>query len=58
MRSLTWEDTRIVDGIGEDWPIHYKDLEPYYNRIEKEIAVSGPKHSPWGNFHGPYLVTP
>src|SRR6478752_5544217 len=35
--------TKSIDGVGEDWPIHYKDLEPYYNRIEKEIAVSGPK---------------
>ncbi|MEC0268114.1 GMC family oxidoreductase [Paenibacillus anseongense] len=46
--------TKSIDGVGEDWPIHYKDLEPYYNRIEKEIAVSGPKHFPWGNFRGPY----
>ncbi|OCT15770.1 oxidoreductase [Paenibacillus pectinilyticus] len=46
--------TKAIDGVGEDWPIHYKDLEPYYARIEKEISVSGPKHFPWGNFHGPY----
>ncbi|MFB7817041.1 GMC family oxidoreductase [Paenibacillus chitinolyticus] len=46
--------TRSIDGVGEDWPIHYKDLEPYYSRIEKEIAVSGPRHFPWGNFRGPY----
>ncbi|NQX69607.1 GMC family oxidoreductase [Paenibacillus alba] len=45
---------KSIDGVGEDWPIHYKDLEPYYTKIEKEIAVSGPKHFPWGNFHGPY----
>jgi choline dehydrogenase-like flavoprotein len=42
------------DGVGEDWPITYADLEPYYNYIEKEIAVSGPKHFPWGAFNGPY----
>src|SRR5690606_12908907 len=29
-------------------------LAPYYDKIEKEIAVSGPHHFPWGNFHGPY----
>jgi len=46
--------TRTEDGVGEDWPIGYRDLEPYYSQIEKEIAVSGPKDFPWGSFHGPY----
>ncbi|SDC39639.1 hypothetical protein SAMN04488112_107109 [Melghirimyces thermohalophilus] len=46
--------TRTLDGVGEEWPITYEDLAPYYDKIEKEIAVSGPKHFPWGNFHGPY----
>lgn len=46
--------TKSEDGVGEDWPITYKDLEPYYDKIEKEIAVSGPKYFPWGSFNGPY----
>ena len=29
------------DGYGEDWPISYKDLAPYYDRIESYIGVSG-----------------
>ena len=29
------------DGYGEDWPIRYKDLEPYYDRVESFIGVSG-----------------
>ncbi|WP_156411067.1 GMC family oxidoreductase [Paenibacillus sp. Soil787] len=45
---------RTMDGVADDWPISYEDLEPFYDRIEKEIAVSGPKHFPWGNYHGPY----
>lgn len=45
---------KTVDGVAEDWPITYEDLEPYYDKVEKEIAVSGPKSFPWGNFHGPY----
>lgn len=55
---LRFHDTdfksRSMDGVGEDWPISYDDLEPYYSQNEKEIAVSGPKHFPWGNYHGPY----
>lgn len=46
--------TKTEDGVGEDWPITYHDLSPYYDKIEKEIAVSGPKEFPWGAFHGPY----
>lgn len=46
--------TRSMDGVGEDWPIAYDDLAPYYDKIEREIAVSGPKHFPWGAFRGPY----
>lgn len=45
---------KSMDGVGEDWPISYRDLEPYYARNEKEIAVSGPKRFPWGNYRGPY----
>src|SRR5215471_5751982 len=29
------------DGYGEDWPIGYKDLEPYYDLVESYIGVSG-----------------
>lgn len=30
------------DGVAEDWPIGYGDLEPYYTRVERELGVSGP----------------
>jgi glucoside 3-dehydrogenase (cytochrome c) catalytic subunit len=29
------------DGYGLDWPISYKDIEPYYDRVESFIGVSG-----------------
>jgi len=29
------------EGAGEDWPIDYSDLAPYYERIEKEVGVCG-----------------
>ena len=29
------------DGYGEDWPFSYKDLEPYYDKVESFIGVSG-----------------
>jgi choline dehydrogenase-like flavoprotein len=29
------------DGYGEDWPFSYKELEPYYDKVESIIGVSG-----------------
>jgi choline dehydrogenase-like flavoprotein len=29
------------DGYGDDWPISYTDLAPYYERVENFIGVSG-----------------
>lgn len=46
--------TKTLDGVGEDWPITYNDLAPFYDKIERDIAVSGPKHFLWGEFRGPY----
>jgi choline dehydrogenase-like flavoprotein len=29
------------DGVGEDWPLGYADMKPYYDRIEREVGVCG-----------------
>lgn len=31
------------DGYGENWPIRYEDLAPYYDRVEQIYRVSGRK---------------
>jgi choline dehydrogenase-like flavoprotein len=31
------------DGYGEDWPISYKDIEPYYDRVDRYLGISGVK---------------
>jgi len=28
-------------GVGNDWPFEYKDLQPYYDRIQAEVGLSG-----------------
>lgn len=28
-------------GVGEDWPVDYAELEPYYVRAERELGVAG-----------------
>jgi choline dehydrogenase-like flavoprotein len=32
---------KSLDGICDDWPIGYSDLEPYYNRVDKFLGVAG-----------------
>jgi choline dehydrogenase-like flavoprotein len=32
---------RTLDGVADDWPISYWDLEPYYDLNDKMIGVSG-----------------
>ncbi|WP_143872171.1 GMC oxidoreductase [Catenovulum sediminis] len=31
----------LKDGIGNDWPIRYKDLAPWYDYVEKFVGISG-----------------
>ncbi len=34
-------------GKGQDWPLCYEDLAPYYEEVEAFIGVSGPPSYPW-----------
>ncbi|MGH2461806.1 MAG: GMC family oxidoreductase, partial [Chloroflexota bacterium] len=46
---------RTRDGVANDWPMSYDDLEPYYEQMEREYPVAGPARFPWGKPHGyPY----
>jgi choline dehydrogenase-like flavoprotein len=33
-------------GVGQDWPMSYDDLEPYYTAVEQVMLISGPADSP------------
>src|SRR5713226_9127963 len=33
------------DGLGDDWPITYDDLAPYYDKVESYIGVFGTKEN-------------
>lgn len=32
---------RSIDGLGDDWPIGYEEVKPYYDRIDKLIGIFG-----------------
>jgi choline dehydrogenase-like flavoprotein len=42
--------TRSLDGVGADWPYGYEALKPHFERVERELPVSG-QAWPWGDPH-------
>ncbi len=34
-----------VDGLGDNWPIGYEDVAPYYDRVDKLLGVFGSKEN-------------
>ena len=32
---------KSIDGLGDDWPIGYDDVKPYYDKIDKLLGVFG-----------------
>ena len=60
-QSYRWSDldfeANAKDGWAVDWPIRYKDIEPWYDHVEKFAGVSGSKEGlpqlPDGQFQPP-----
>lgn len=55
-RSLTWGrqcyrfsdldfEANAKEGVGVDWPIRYKDIEPWYTYVDKFVGISGSKEN-------------
>jgi choline dehydrogenase-like flavoprotein len=32
---------KSIDGLGDDWPIGYEDLAPYYDRLDRLVGIFG-----------------
>ena len=71
-RSLTWGrqsyrwsdldfEANARDGAGVDWPVRYRDIAPWYDKVEAYIGVSGEAlglpHLPDGKFEPPMQLT-
>jgi choline dehydrogenase-like flavoprotein len=68
-RSLLWSkhcyrlsdldfEANLKEGVGIDWPIRYKDIEPWYDKIESYVGISGSRDGianlPDGNYLPPF----
>lgn len=47
-----------VDGLGENWPIGYDDVKPYYDKVDKLIGVFGTKEGMPNEPDGFFLPPP
>ena len=71
-RSITWGrqvyrwsdldfEANARDGHGNDWPIRYADIAPWYTHVERFIGVTGAKEGltqlPDGDFLPPMAMT-
>jgi choline dehydrogenase-like flavoprotein len=50
--------SKTRDGIGDDWPISYEDLSPYYDKVEGYIGVFGTKENVPSAPDGVFLPPP
>ena len=32
---------RSLDGLGDDWPISYDDIKPYYDKLDRLVGIFG-----------------
>lgn len=46
---------KSIDGLGDDWPIGYDDLKPYYDKVDKLIGVFGSKEGIYNEPDGFFL---
>jgi choline dehydrogenase-like flavoprotein len=59
LRFSEWDfkPKSMQDGYGDDWPITYADVAPYYDKAEELMGVFGTREGldvlPDGNFHAP-----
>ena len=49
---------KSIDGLGEDWPITYDDIKPYYDKVDKLIGVFGTKENLPNDPDGFFLPPP
>src|SRR2546422_11725707 len=46
------------DGLGDDWPMGYEDVAPFYDRVDRLIGVFGSKENLPNDPDGGFLPPP
>ena len=53
---LDFKAKSLQDGWGEDWPISYDDVAPYYDAVEQFIGVAGSTEGVYNTPSGQHLL--
>lgn len=49
---------KSIDGLGENWPITYDEVKPYYDKLDKMVGVFGSKEGRRNDPDGYFLPAP
>jgi len=49
---------KSIDGLGDDWPISYNDVAPYYDKVDRLIGVFGSQENIENEPDGIFLPPP
>ena len=49
---------KSIDGLGDDWPISYEDIKPYYDRVDDLVGIYGSKEGIFNEPDGNFLPAP
>ncbi len=49
---------RDIDGLGENWPISYEELKPFYDKLDRQVGVFGSKEGLRNDPDGFFLPPP
>ncbi len=47
-----------IDGLGDNWPIAYEDISPYYDKVDKLIGIFGSNEGLYNDPDGYFLPAP
>jgi len=49
---------KSIDGLGDDWPIGYDEIKPYYDKVDRLIGVFGSREGIYNEPDGFFLPPP
>jgi choline dehydrogenase-like flavoprotein len=49
---------KSLDGLGDDWPITYEEIKPYYDRVDDLVGIYGSKEGIFNEPDGNFLPAP
>ena len=49
---------KTIDGLGDDWPITYDDIKPYYDQLDQLVGIFGSKEGIHNDPDGIFLPPP